>query len=69
MDEDDEDSWKLVIEFGPFLIEHKPNPQETLSSESCEIIIDTRNLTNFGVFLGSNNNDFRLTFCMQGTFM
>ena len=34
MDEDDEDSWKLVIEFGPFLIEHKPNPQETLSSES-----------------------------------
>ena len=34
MDEDDEDSWKLVIEFGPFLIETKLNPQETLSSES-----------------------------------
>ena len=55
-----------MIEFGPFLIEHKPNPQETLSSESYEIIIDTRNLTDFGVFLGSNNNDFRFTFCMQG---
>ena len=32
-DADNNDSWKLVIEFGPFLIETKPNPQETLSSE------------------------------------
>ena len=29
MDEDDEDSWKSVIESGPFSIETKPNPQET----------------------------------------
>ena len=29
MDEDDEDSWKSVIDFGPFSIEIKPNPQET----------------------------------------
>ena len=29
MDEDDEDSWKSVIDSGPFSIETKPNPQET----------------------------------------
>ena len=54
MDEDDEDSWKLVIEFGPFLIETKLNPQETLSAESFKLSLtyDTRNLTDFGVFLG-----------------
>ena len=29
MDEVDEDSWKSVIDFGPFSIKIKPNPQET----------------------------------------
>ena len=27
--DDDDDSWKSAIEFGPFSIETKPNPQET----------------------------------------